>query len=86
MSASTARSWPHIRLYLEQLENRLLLNGSFAESGACSLVGDLMRLNRDLETSTLALVNAVQAAPANASPLVSLHDQWCRCWSLLTTD
>lgn len=56
MSARKDRSQPRVRLHLEQLENRELLNGSFEELGTSPLVSDLTRLHNDLDTSTIALV------------------------------
>ncbi len=75
MTACKDRTRPRVRLYLEPLEKRELLNGSFEEFGVSPIARDMTRMNNDVETSTITLVNAAQSAPTNATPLASVHNR-----------
>lgn len=61
-----------VRLYLEELEDRVLLRTNSVEQSAAAVIGAMVRLNDDLATSTLTLVNAVQPSNTNATPLAAL--------------
>jgi hypothetical protein len=78
LSQTPPRSRPPVRLCLEDLEDRQLLDANSAGLAARAFLDDVAQFHYDQAASATALVNAAQSSPANATPPASVANQGSR--------